>query len=43
MDIGLCKIPYCDALTDASINGYNPAQMSSVALAMDEVLRNART
>lgn len=43
MDIGLCKIPYCEVLTDASINGYNPAQMSSVSIAMDEVLRNART
>lgn len=42
MDIALCKIPTCSALTDASLSGYSPAQMSSVTLAMDEVLRNVR-
>ena len=43
MDIGLCKIPTCSALIDASLGGYNPVQMSSVTLAIDEVLRNVRS
>lgn len=43
MNIGLCKVGYVDGITDASINGYNPAEMSSVSLALEEVLRYVRT